>query len=1035
MVSGNRVLPFCANPGIRDFQRRDYGRKMTFSTNSVLHVMRGEPPSEAHDPNQGRWLFRRSAAALLFIFLYVVLDRSTVYFQIWAGISAWYPPTGLAVATLVEFGPNCAILILVAASIASSVNYQVPIYTYSFLLGGLVYTLVYLAAAVILRRALRIDSRLRSIRDVTWLLLVATFAAGVVAFVGTRLAVADHMVPVAEYFRASLSWWVGDAVAVGCITPFCLIFILPWLTRFLGYFDTAKSANPRGRGIGRHELRGYRRAMESALFTLAVIAALWLALEGIPSHGNGMFFLVFLPLIWVAVRRGLRGAAIVILGLDLGIIVLLRLNPEPSRELTVLQLLMLILSLSGLVLGSLISERDLNEERLAEKEGRMRLLLESTAEAICGEDANGDCTFCNSTMLTLLRYSTQNEVLGRNLHGLIHHRNRDGSPCSSRGCELASASTLGRQYHGTDESLCRADGTRFDAEVWSYPLIQENQTLGAVVTFVDITERKKVQEAIRQAKEDAEAANRAKSEFLANMSHEIRTPMNGILGMTNLALETNLSAEQRDYLDMVKSSGESLLTLLNDILDLSKIEAGRFELEVADLSVEDCIEEALQPLMLKAQQKGIALLWDISPDIPERVLGDSVRLRQVLINLAGNALKFTAQGNITIRAESAERDRDGMVLHFTVSDTGIGIPSDKQKKTFEAFSQADMSTTRRYGGTGLGLSICERIVGLMGGRIWVKSEEGHGSEFHFTMRVPENADSPNAAPLVNNSTLDAIRLLVVEHNPVNRQLLNRVLSRWNIKFTFAARLAEALQLLVASQLTPERFTALLVDGDLTGEGGDLALLEDWRAAANAMPPVILAHSRQLDAEDKSRHERLGVVRTILKPFRRSTLREALLISTGNPAPPSVRPATKRASETGVSLRILLAEDNFVNQRLISRLLEKLGHVVTIASDGEKALQLMSQEQFDLIAMDMQMPTMDGLEATEEIRVRERITGTHIPIVAMTANAFEEDRQRCRDAGMDGFVTKPVTIEAIETEIDRVMAGQKKSMPLEQPSTL
>jgi PAS domain S-box-containing protein len=1008
---------------------------MNLSTRPILHGIQSEPPSESPVPNQGRWLFRRGAAALLFIVLYVLLDRSTVYFQIWAGISAWYPPTGLAVAALVEFGPNCALLILVAASIASSVNYQVPIYSYSFLLGGLEYTLVYLAAAVIVRRVVKINSRLLSIRDVTWLLLVATFAAGVVAFLGTRLAIADHMVPAAEYFRASLSWSVGDAVAVGCITPFCLIFILPWLRRFLGYRDGANSANLQARGIGGHELRGYPRVVESALFTLAVFAALWLALEGIPSHGNEMFFLVFLPLIWVAVRRGLRGAAIVILALDLGIIVLLRLKPETSTELTVLQLLMLILSLSGLVLGSLISERDLNEERLAEKESRMRLLLESTGEAICGEDANGDCTFCNSTMLTLLRYSTQDEVLGRNLHGLIHHHRRDGSPCPSIGCEIASASTLGRQYHGTDESLCRADGTRFDAEVWSYPLIQDNQTLGAVVTFVDITERKEAQKSIRQAKEDAEAANRAKSEFLANMSHEIRTPMNGILGMTTLALETNLSAEQRDYLDMVKSSGESLLTLLNDILDLSKIEAGKFDLEVADLSVENCIEEALQPLMLKAQQQGLALLWDISPDVPDIVRGDAVRLRQVLINLAGNALKFTAQGNITIRAECTERDRNSMVLHFIVSDTGIGISSDKQKKIFEAFSQADMSTTRRYGGTGLGLSISERIVGLMGGRIWVKSEEGRGSEFHFTIRVQENLDSADATRPVYNSTLDAIRLLVVEDNPVNCQLLNRLLSGWNIKFTLATQLAEALRLLATSQLTPERFTALLVDSDLTSGGGDRALLENLRASANATPPVILAHSQRLDLADKARHEKLGVVRTILKPFRRATLREALLISTGTSDSPSVRPTTRRASERGVSLRILLAEDNSVNQRLISRLLEKLGHVVTIASDGEKALQLMSQKEFDLIAMDMQMPTMDGLEATEEIRAREKITGTHVPIVAMTANAFEEDRQRCREAGMDGFVTKPVTIEAIETEIARVVAGQNKSMPLEQPSTI
>src|SRR5271168_3125343 len=708
----------------------------------ILDAIRSEPPSEARAPNEGRWLLRRWATALLFIILYLLLDRSTVYFQIWPGISAWYPPTGLAVAALVGFGPVCGIVVLVAGSIASSVNYHVSVFTYSFLLGGPNFTLIYLAAAVILRRVLKIDSHLRSIRDVTWLLLVATFAAGAVAFVGTRLAVADHLVPVEDYFRASLSWWIGDAVAVGCITPFCLIFILPRLRRFLGYGDTANSAYARARGIGRHELRGYRRVMESALFTLAVFTALWLALEGIPSHGNGMFFLVFLPLIWVAVRRGLRGAAIVILALDLGIIVLLRLNPEPSTELTVLQLLMLILSLSGLVLGSLISERDLNEERLSEKEGRMRLLLESTGEAICGEDVNGDCTFCNSTMLALLRYTTQAEVLGRNVHDLIHHQCRDGSPCSSIGCELGSVFLRGRKYHGTDESLSRADGTRFDAEVWSYPLIQDNQALGAVVTFVDITERKEAQESIRQAKEDAEDANRAKSEFLANMSHEIRTPMNGILGMTTLALGTPLSAEQHEYLSTVQNCGESLMALLNDILDFSKIEAGKLDLRSEPFDIRETISDVLSLFRSRAQAKGLRTSYFVEDEVPALALGDSLRLRQVLSNLIGNAIKFTGEGHIAVSAGIESAAADSFVMHFAVQDSGIGIAAAKLKLIFEAFTQADGSTTRRFGGTGLGLTICRKLVDLMGGRIWVQSAAGRGSTFHFTARLARCAVRP-----------------------------------------------------------------------------------------------------------------------------------------------------------------------------------------------------------------------------------------------------------------------------------------------------
>jgi PAS domain S-box-containing protein len=980
------------------------------------------------------WKLRHLLVALCFVGVYVLVDRTTVAFQIWTEISAWYPPTGLALAALIGLGWRYAPVILLAECIASVVNYHLPVRSYSFVIGNVEFILVYTMAAVLLRRVVKMDWRLRTMRDVTWLLLIATCASCIVAFVGTRFLQADGLIPAKGYLLATMNWWVGDAVAIGSIVPFSLIYIVPGLRRYLRYSESGGTADEATRRVGRHELRGYGRALETGLFAASIVAVLWAALSGRFSSGSEMFYLLFLPLILVAVRRGLRGATAAILALDTGIILALRLYPRTYHELTLLQFLMLILSLAGLVLGALISERDESEQKLSEEEVRMRLLLESTGEAIYGVDTAGKCTFCNHAMLRLLRYPSQEVLLGRNLHDVMHHTRRDGTHLSRDECPVHREFLSGRKFHGTDEFLWRADGTSFDAELWCHPVLQQGKMLGGVVTFVDITERKKTEEALRRAKEDAEAANRAKSDFLANMSHEIRTPMNGILGMTTLALETNLDAEQRDYLSMVKSSGESLLTLLNDILDLSKIEAGKLDLEIADMSVEDCIEEALEPLALKAQQKGIELVWNVGRDIPKVVRGDCTRLRQVFINLVGNALKFTNKGQVAIYGRHAGTTEGGLMLEFTVSDTGIGIAEEKRVKIFEAFAQADMSTSRRYGGTGLGLSICERLVNLMGGRIWVESEVGRGSEFHFTMKVfcdaakeklrvaPDGKAQAKTPPEVR-------RVLVVGQNPVNRELLERLLPRWNMKAVAAASAKDVLVLLKRAQLAGERLSAIMIDKDMSRPGG-LALLAALRTSAAPNVPAILVHSRPLDAAERKQCEHAGVTRTILKPFRRSTVHEALQECFGEVKETQATAAEAPAVEGRRALRILLAEDNIVNQRLTSRLLEKMGHTVTIAGNGQIALQRLAEEDFDLVAMDMQMPIMDGLEATEKIRATEKKTGRHVPIVAMTANAFEEDRERCRQAGMDGYIAKPVSSKLIEMEIARVMAAQEKVEKLE-----
>jgi len=679
-------------------------------------------------------------------------------------------------------------------------------------------------------------------------------------------------------------------------------------------------------------------------------------------------------------------------------------------------------------------------EKLADAERRARAVVDHVIDGIITIDQRATVETFNPAAERIFGYRAE-EVIGRNVRMLMpepYQGQHDSYLANYLHTGQAKIIGIGREVAGR-----RKDGSVFPMDLAISEFRHGDHRMFAGI-IRDITKLKEAEDGLRkaheqletrvqqrtaelalanaalaQAKEAAEAASRAKSAFLANMSHEIRTPMNAIIGMTDLVLDDQLTPRQRDFLKVVAESGQSLLRLINDILDFSKIEAGKVVLSHVNFDLHENLGDTMKSLAIRAQGKGLELACRIRPDVPGFLHGDPDRLRQIVVNLVGNAIKFTERGEVVLDVWHEASSNGDVDLHFAVRDTGIGIAAEKQKTIFETFEQADTTMTRRFGGTGLGLAITSRLVELMKGRVWVESQAGRGSTFHFTTRLQRAAEEPQEKRPVRPVFVQGMPVLVVDDNATNRQILEEILKSWGMMPACVSGAQAAVEVLRDAKRAGASYPLVLTDAHMPDISG-FTLAEQIRGDAELGGVVIMMLTSADQQGDVARCEELGIAAYLMKPVKQSELFDAIMLAMGATGLEDGRaaPAAKRPRVAG-PLKILLAEDSFVNQKLAVALLELQGHQTTVVGNGREAVTILGSQHFDAVLMDVQMPEMDGFEATAAIRTRERISGGHVPIIAMTAHALKGDRELCLEAGMDEYISKPISAEQLYDTLEKL----------------